>query len=483
MTTKIDSHNPVSGETVWSGPISTPAKVGEAIHLARHQLAFWRTTELADRIDLVRSYASHLKKNTDEVTDLICNEVGKLPWDSSGEVAAAIAKSELSIQALQQRRARQIVGDATSPQRVVRYAPIGVALVLGPYNFPLHLPGGQIIPALLAGNTVVFKPSDQATAVGEWIVEAWKHVGLPEHVLQMIVGGVETAITAIESPHIDGVYLTGSLEAGRAIHRQLAGRPEVLLALELGGNNPVVIMPDADPQGVAKNLSFSAFISTGQRCTCARRALFVDGDSTSQQIEALVNTTNKLRVGLPGDQPTAHLGPPHLGPLISSSAAEKIERTYHQLLQLGCRPLLPWRSDRRADCLAHPVILEAVELDADSRRVMAEMEWFGPLLVIERFRDFESACRAAAETPYGLAASLLGGSAELFERFVDQVGAGVVNWNGPTTGAAGALPFGGLAASGNHRPAGFHAIDFCSDPIASLERTEFTDTDPWSVVK
>ncbi|MEE2938439.1 MAG: aldehyde dehydrogenase family protein [Planctomycetota bacterium] len=478
MTTNIDSHNPVSGEVVWSGPISTPTKVEQAIHLAHHQLASWRTTKLADRVDLVPNYASYLKKNADEVADLMCWEVGKLRWDSSGEVAAAIAKAELSIQALQQRRSKLVAGDGNSPQRTVRYAPIGVALVLGPYNFPLHLPGGQIIPALLAGNTVVFKPSDQATAVGQWMLEAWRRVGLPEHVLQLIVGGVETAITAIESPKINGVYLTGGLEAGRAIHRQLAGRPEVLLALELGGNNPVVVMPDADPQGVANNLSFSAFISTGQRFTCARRAKFVEGDSTSQQIEALVKITNQLRVGLPGDQPV-----PHLGPLISSAAAEKIESTYKQLQQLGCHPILPWQSDRQADCLAHPAILEAVDLDDDARRMIGEMEWFGPLLVIERFPNFEAACQAAADTPYGLAASLLGGSAELFEQFVNQVGAGVVNWNGPTTGAAGVLPFGGLGASGNHRPAGFHAIDFCSDPIASLQRTEFTDGDPWSVAK
>ncbi len=477
MTTNLVSRNPVTGAAVWSGPVSSATDIDHAIRNAHQYGSAWRTTDLASRIDLVRAYASHLDQHRKQIIDLLCDEVGKLPWDAAGEVGAAIAKAELSIQALQQRRSDVLLSD-TSPRRVIRYVPLGVTLVLGPFNFPLHLPAGQIIPALLAGNTVVFKPSDQATAVGQWMYDAWMDVGLPQHALQMIVGGVETAIAAIDSPRIQGVFLTGSLEAGRAIHRQLAGRPEVLLALELGGNNPIVITPDAEPRRVGQTLSFSAFVSAGQRCTCARRAIFVEGEATSHQIEALLTTTRQLRVGLPGDS-----RPAHVGPLISAAAVENVHRSYLRLLQLGCQPRIPWQSDPRAGCLAHPAIVEAIDLDEDSRRELGRMEWFGPLLVIERFGDLESAFRAAAETPYGLAASLLGGDVSNFERFVNQVGAGVVNWNGPTTGAAGALPFGGLGASGNHRPAGFHAIDFCSDPVASLQRDELDSADPWSVAQ
>lgn len=473
----LESQNPVTGEQIWSGSVTPASAVKAVMQRAQQGLDSWRSTDLDTRIGLVREYASYLKDNREEIARLISREVGKLGWDAAGEVAASIAKSELSIQALQQRRSTERFDTPDQEiQRIIRYAPVGVALVLGPFNFPLHLPGGQIIPALLAGNTVVFKPSDQATAVGQWMIEAWRSVGLPEHALQWIVGGVETAVTAIDAAEVKAVYLTGSLQAGRAIHRQLAGRPEVLLALELGGNNPIVVSGEADPTKAANVITFSSFISAGQRCTCARRALLVEGDSTQQQYEAILDRTRALRVGLPDDAPSAHLGP-----LISQAAAEQIRSTYEQLLKLGCKPIIPWKTDPRSRCLVHPIIVEASNLDLAARRSLGELEWFGPLLVIERVPNLDTAFAAAAETPYGLSAALLGGELTDFERFVNQVGAGVVNWNGPTTGAAGALPFGGLGASGNHRPAGFHAIDFCCDPIASLQRQEMNEADPWKI--
>ncbi len=352
-----------------------------------------------------------------------------------------------------------------------------MVLVLGPFNFPLHLPGGQIIPALLAGNAVVFKPSEQATAVGQWMQEAWQQIGLPEGVFQMISGGVETAVAAIDSPLVNGVFLTGSRAAGRAIGRQLGGRPDVLLALELGGNNPIVVT-DVDAAAAAGVVSLSAFVSAGQRCTCARRAIFVQSDRTASQIDALVAQTRAIRVGLPHDQPAAQVGP-----LISESAAVALNETYQRLLRLGCQAAVPMASDPRRANLVRPTIVDATRLADQQLAELGEMEWFGPLLVIQRVANFEAAIRSAALTPYGLAASLLGGTRAMFDRFVHHVGAGVVNWNRPTTGAAGSLPFGGLGDSGNHRPAGFYAIDFCNDPVASLESDSLPEEDAWGIAR
>lgn len=477
MTAVVRSVSPINGDVVWQGEATDQQAIEVAMSRAAETLRAWRTTEPAARIDIVRRYAQHLESHRDEITDLICTEVGKLRWDAAAEVTAAIAKIELSIQAFSQRRSEQLIS-GSSLQRRIRYHPLGVALVLGPFNFPLHLPGGQIIPALLAGNTVVFKPSDQATAVGQWMVEAWRVAGLPAHVVQIISGGVETAVAAIDSIHVGGVFLTGSRNAGRAIHRQLAGRPEVLLALELGGNNPIVIHTDVDAETAAGIVSFSAFISTGQRCTCARRAIFVAGDLTDQQIDALLRITANLVVGMPGDDPS-----PQIGPLISADAAVGLRRTYDQLLQLGCEALIPFEPDSRSANLVRPAIVDATKLGEQELVQLGDLEWFGPLLVIQQVPDFDAALTCAANTPYGLAASLLGGTDEMFNRFVADVGAGIVNWNGPTTGAAGALPFGGLGDSGNHRPAGFFAIDFCSDPVASLENAEPSPNDPWDVAR
>ena len=491
MSLKIKSTSPVSGEVLWEGPASTADETSAAIDRASNAYKQWRLTPIERRLEIVRAYAKHLQEHRAEIANLISNEVGKLPWDANGEVGAAIAKAEVSIEALQQRRSEQLLDPVSKPtgsiQRVIRYHPIGVALVLGPFNFPLHLPGGQIIPALLSGNTVVFKPSEQAAAVGQWMASAWKAAGLPDGVLEIIQGGVQTAVDAIEAPQIAGVFLTGSRSAGRAIHRQLAGRPEVLLALELGGNNPIVVTEPIPSEIAATIVSFSAFISAGQRCTCARRAFFV-GDEAKESIQTLIDRTNQLCVGVPGDSQGAkdlsHAEQSvQIGPVISDSAAAGLRKTYEKLIQLGCQPLVPFHVDQDKANLVHPCILDSTDLAAGELAELGEMEWFGPMLVIHRVASFEEALRLASGTAYGLAASLLGGTKEMFDQFVTHVGAGVVNWNGPTTGAAGTLPFGGLRDSGNHRPAGFFAIDFCSDPVASLQRQEIAKDDPWDITK
>ena len=482
MSTEFESVSPIDGEVVWSGKATPPEEVQQ--RMTRSHIAWqkWKRTPLDSRIAIVRRYGEEVASARQEIADLITREVGKLSWDSAGEVAASIAKVEVSIKALQERRSTSVLEDVSSQSvtvsRRVRYQPLGVTLVLGPFNFPLHLPGGQIIPALLAGNSVVFKPSEQATAVGEWMVDAWDRAGLPQDVLQMIPGEAATATAAIDAPELAAVFLTGGQRAGEAIHRRLAGRPAVLLALELGGNNPVVLMNDTDPAVAARLVSFSAFISAGQRCTCARRALFVVGDKTEQQIEALVQRTQSLRVAMPGADPVGQVGP-----LVSSSAAETLRQTYEKLIELGCRPLIPFRSHRENPGLVYPSILDATDLDGQAISEIGCHEWFGPMLVIARVPDFESALESAADTRYGLSAALLGGNVDGFEQFVERVGAGVVNWNGPTTGAAGNLPFGGLGDSGNHRPAGYFAIDFCNDPVASIEQPVPADTDPWGIAK
>ncbi len=488
MSTKLKSVSPVSGEVVWSGDAATDDEVAGAMRAASTAQAAWSRMPIDQRMEIVRRYGHYLQENRQAVAGLLTREVGKLPWDANAEVSAAVAKVELSIQALQQRQSTHVVSESTeaassgnaevSVIRRVRHQPLGVVVVLGPFNFPLHLPGGQIIPSLLAGNTVVFKPSDQATAIGCWMMEAWRHAGLPEGVMQVIPGGVQTAVAAIDSPVVSGVFLTGSREAGRAIHRQLAGRFDVVLALELGGNNPIVIAQDASEEDVASIVSFAAFVSSGQRCTCARRAIFVNGEATDRQLEALLCRTRELHAGMPGSDPA-----PHLGPLISASAAHRLRATYDQLIELGCQPLIPFQVDADFENLVHPAILDATSLSQEAAEAMGQLEWFGPMLVIQRVNTFEEARRVAAQTPYGLAASLLGGSREMFELFVEDVKAGVVNWNTSTTGAAGTMPFGGLGDSGNHRPAGFYAIDFCCDPVASIERGALAQKDPWGVTQ
>lgn len=482
MSEALVSVSPIDGEIMWQGATSGELEVRQCMERAAIAMRVWRSKTIDERIAVVRRFGAELASRRTEISILISREVGKLAWDADGEVGAAIAKVEMSILARQQRASDVLVevsqSSPTMVQRKIRYQPVGIALVLGPFNFPLHLPGGQIIPALLAGNAIVFKPSEQAMAVAQWMVDAWSRAGLPRNVLQLLPGAVETAKLAIDAPEVSAVFLTGGRAAGHAIHQQLAGRPEVLLALELGGNNPIVTLESVDPEVAAKIVSFSAFVSAGQRCTCARRAFYLDSPAANNQIGALVNLARGLRGGVPFNSPV-----PQIGPLVSEAAAKGVRQAYECLITLGCKPLLSPAIFQTCSSLIGPAIVDATGISPAAIREINEMEWFGPLLVLQRVDDFETAVEAAAQTPYGLSAALLGGSEQQFEKFVDHVGAGVVNWNSPTTGAAGALPFGGLGASGNHRPAGFFAIDFCCDPVASMEQSVPVTADPWGIAK
>ncbi|TWT52827.1 N-succinylglutamate 5-semialdehyde dehydrogenase [Rubripirellula amarantea] len=484
-TGKFFSRNPLNQQLLWSGNVSTAEMVTETMEASRQAGLQWRNIKLSDRIAIAEQYSLYLKNHADRFAQLISDETGKLLRDAMGEVNASIAKVGLTIQAIQERRSETVVdqmnvtrnSQSISIDRRLSFAPLGVALVLGPFNFPLHLPGGQIIPALLAGNSVVFKPSEFATAVGAEMVAAWHECGLPKDCLTMLVGDRDVAKLAIDAEQTSAVFLTGSRNAGIAIHRQLAGRPEVLLALELGGNNPLVVDTNVPDEDVADLVSFSAFASAGQRCTCARRAIFIQGSSTDSQINALVEKSKNIRAGYPSDVPMAQIGR-----LISVDAADRMEATYHALIELGCQPIIPCQRDPQKPMLIRPMIVDAQGVSAEGLASIGAMEWFGPLLVVHRVANFDDAIGLANQTSYGLAASLLSDSAENFERFRQSSNAGVVNWNSPTSGAAGVLPFGGRGESGNHRPAGFHAIDFCSDPVASLEASQIASSNLWATV-
>ncbi len=470
---KFSSHSPIDGTCVWEGNESRTDEIRVAMRQAEYAALSWRSVPVETRIGISRRYGEYLQQHRSEIEALLIREVGKLRHDAIGEVDAAIAKIENSVSAFEQRRSDSKV-HAGGLSREVRYRALGVTVVLGPFNFPLHLPGAQIIPSLLAGNTVVFKPSERATAVGLWMSHAWNEAGTPEGVMQTIVGGSDVAAQAIASPETRGVFLTGSKRTGLALRYMLVDQYDVMLAMELGGNNPIVVDPGVSPDIAAAMVTHSAFISSGQRCTCARRALFFGGDNADKQIAKLVERASRLTVGSPHDTPS-----PNLGPLISAEAVQSIHSLYTNLIERGCKPLLaPSRDSRLPTCIG-PAIVDATALSQHHFREIGDMEWFGPLLVIRRMDDFAGAIEAAHDTSYGLSAALLGGTREMFDRFADEVGAGVVNWNRGTTGAAGLQPFGGLGLSGNHCPAGFFAIDSCNDPVASLAAEELPTADPW----
>lgn len=457
----LTSTNPATGDIVWQGATAKGADVADAIAAARAAFAHWGATSLEHRVAIVHAYADVLTRRKDALAETISRETGKPRWEGLAEAASMIAKVNVSITAQAER-----AGTRSAPmdfgQAVLRHRPHGVMAVLGPYNFPGHLPNGHIVPALLAGNSVVFKPSELTPAVGRLMAECWAEAGVPAGVFNLVQGGRAPGESLVAAD-IDGLLFTGSATTGAHFRRAFADRPNVILALELGGNNPLIAW-DGAPEAVASIIVQSAFITTGQRCSCARRLIIPTGAVGDALIDTLVALSDRLRVGIWDATPE-----PFMGPLISLGAAQSATAKVAALEASGAQVL---RSLALAD-QSLPFVRPAIVLHGAGPQIDDEI--FAPVLQITRVATFDEAISAANTTAFGLAAGVITDDDALWQRFILQSRAGIVNRNRPTTGAAANMPFGGLGASGNHRPSAYYAADYCAYPVGSFEAATVTD--------
>ncbi|PHN33550.1 N-succinylglutamate 5-semialdehyde dehydrogenase [Pseudomonas savastanoi pv. glycinea] len=459
----FESLNPVTQQVVWSGQGATAAQVDVAVQAARQAFPAWASRTLEDRITVLEAFAASLKSQADALAQCIGEETGKPLWESATEVTSMVNKIAISVQSYRERTGEKSgpLGDANA---VLRHKPHGVVAVFGPYNFPGHLPNGHIVPALLAGNAVVFKPSELTPKVAELTVKCWIEAGLPAGVLNLLQGGRDTGIALAANSGIDGLFFTGSSRTGNALHQQFAGRPDKILALEMGGNNPLVVDEVSDVEAAVYTVIQSAFISAGQRCTCARRLLVPQGVWGDAFLERLVEVTRNIEVGAYDQQPA-----PFMGSVISLHAASALLAAQEQLLANGALALLEMTQPHATSALLTPGIIDVSEVSDP-----LDEELFGPLLQVLRYSDFDNAIALANDTQYGLAAGLLSDSEARYKQFWLESRAGIVNWNKQLTGAASSAPFGGVGASGNHRASAYYAADYCAYPVASLESSSLT---------
>ncbi|WP_184959672.1 succinylglutamate-semialdehyde dehydrogenase [Pseudomonas vranovensis] len=459
----LQSLNPVSQQVVWQGQGANAAQVDSAVKAARQAFAGWALQSLEARISVLEAFAAALKANADELARCIGEETGKPLWEAATEVTSMVNKVAISVQSYRERTGEKSgpLADATA---VLRHKPHGVVAVFGPYNFPGHLPNGHIVPALLAGNTVVFKPSELTPKVAELTVKCWIEAGLPAGVLNLVQGARETGVALAANPGIDGLFFTGSSRTGNLLHQQFAGRPDKILALEMGGNNPLVVDEVKDLDAAVYTIIQSAFISAGQRCTCARRLLVPQGAWGDALLKRLVEVSKNISVGAFDQQPA-----PFMGSVISLGAAKALLDAQAHLLGNGGVSLLPMTQPQASAALLTPGI---IDVSAVAERL--DEEFFGPLLQVIRYSDFDAAIAEANNTQYGLAAGLLSDSHARYQYFWLQSRAGIVNWNKQLTGAASSAPFGGVGASGNHRASAYYAADYCAYPVASLETASLT---------
>ena len=455
MSDILVSTEPATGEQLWSGEVGDAAA---EVATARAAWPAWAAQSIAFRSEALRRFANVVRTREAEMADLIARETGKPLWEAKTEVGAVINKVDISINAYSERTPTRRMEAALGNKIAVRHKPHGVLAVLGPYNFPAHLPNGHIVPALLAGNAVVFKPSEKTPATGALLVDCFHESGIPAEVVRLLIGGPDQGRALASQEGIDGLLFTGSARAGTALHRQFAEIPQKILALELGGNNPLVVWNAKDVQSAAVIAVQSAYLSAGQRCTAARRLIVGE-----READALVRAILKLLDRIIVDHP--HATPqPFMGPVIDNAAADHLQEQFLHLMIKGGRVLRRLDRPREDQPFLTPALIDVTGIDD-----LPDEELFGPVLQLIRVPDFDAAIDQANRTRYGLAASLVGGSPELYDTFWANVRAGVINWNKPTNGAPSNAPFGGVGLSGNHRPSASYAADYCAYPVTSSE--------------
>ena len=450
---EMRSFTPCESNLIWLGNESTEADVNEAIQSARLAFPNWSASPLEARIAVLEAFATELESRRSELATTIHCETGKPEWEADTEVTAMINKVAISIRAYHER-----TGHTRNNNLELQHRAHGVMAVFGPYNFPGHLPNGHIVPALLAGNTVVFKPSEQTPTVAELTMKCWHAAGLPEGVINVVNGAKNTGM-ALVNGDIDGVLFTGSSPTGTAIHRNLGGRPEVIAALEMGGNNAIIVSTNSDPIHAAELVLQSAFLSAGQRCTCANRLILVESETSKVFTDHLVELMGRVIVdGAPDQSAEAFMGP-----VINRQTAQHLLNAQAALVEAGGVSLQTMSALDEFEVRLSPGLI-----DVTNATHVPDEELFGPLLQLSRVNSVEEAIVKANQTRYGLAAGLISNDEAEQINFLANIRAGVTSINAPTAGASSALPFGGVGASGNHRPSAYYAADYVAWPQATM---------------
>nr|WP_217907901.1 succinylglutamate-semialdehyde dehydrogenase [Parasphingorhabdus flavimaris] len=453
--TDLISTEPATGATLWTG---TSGDADAAVARAREAWPGWASMAVVKRIEVVRRYANRIRSHGDELAELISRETGKPIWESRTEVDSVVKKIDISVKAFAERTPQRQLPSQPNMRAALRHKPHGVLAVLGPYNFPAHLPNGHIVPALIAGNTIIFKPSEKTPAVGQYLVDAFTKIGMPPGVVNILHGGPETGKQLTANDDLDGVLFTGSARTGIALNRQFASRPDKILALEMGGNNPIIAWDTQDTHSAAILIVQSAFLTAGQRCSAASRLIVKD-----TIYDGIVREVKRIADRLIIDEPFASPAP-FMGPVIDNETADGLTESFLALMSHGGKPIKHMARPIEGRPFLTPGIIDVTDLPE-----RPDIELFGPILQVIRVNDFEEAIAEANNTRYGLSSALIGGTAQQYDQYWSNSRAGIVNWNKMTVGASSEAPFGGIGLSGNHRPSAYYAADYCAYPVVSLE--------------
>lgn len=454
---EIESVNPGrTTDIVGRFPVSRGV-VDDAVAAAREAGPQWSGLSQRARSAVLRRFARLVRKEGEGLARLITREMGKPLWEARQEVALVARKVDVTLGPGLHRVQAFTAADGG----VCRFRPQGTLAVLGPFNFPVHLPNGHIVPALAVGNTVVFKPSETTPAVGLRYARLLHRAGCPPGVFNLVVGDGHTGEALARHVGVDGVLFTGSSVVGQRLAVRLAETPGKLLALEMGGKNAAVVLADADLRRAVRECLFGAFVTTGQRCTSTSR-IVVARSIAGPFMDAFVMGARQLVVGYGVGRGV------FMGPLATKASLTRFGRAQAAASAEGAQVLLRAERPRlsRRGFYTSPSVHLVDSLRADSG--YQDEEIFGPDVAIHVVDDVDEAVTVADRTRFGLALSVFTRRRRNLEPFVRGCRVGVLNWNCATVGASGALPFGGQRCSGNDRPSALFATDYCTYPVAML---------------
>lgn len=444
--------------------------VDHACESAKAAQGPWAALSMSDRIAHLKRLATVFDAHKEEMATVISRETGKPLWETRTEAGALSAKVQITIE-----ESIKLVSEVRVPnalpgvEGVIRYKPKGVAVVLGPFNFPAHLPNGHFIPALMMGNTVIFKPSDKTPSVGQFMAELFQKAELPPGVFNMIQGKAEVGSRLVKHSDVDAVLFTGSYDVGLKIKRDTVDHYWKTLALEMGGKNAAIIWDDAEIEKTVYENVVGSFLSAGQRCSCTSR-MYVHESVYDQYVEKFKTLTQGLKVG--------HWSKDNfMGTLIDEDAYQRFFRFQEIAVREGAHPVL---MGEKLDVgyqgyYVSPAIFEVPQVDEKS--VYQKTEIFGPNVAIYKVNDLDQALDLVNHSNYGLSSAIFTKKKENYDRALAKLDVGLLNWNRTTNGSSSKLPFGGTKKSGNGQPSASFAVYYCSTPLASLEdATEFDKT-------
>lgn len=462
---KLKKHSPADlDQLLWEAPVFYD-HIESVIHSAQKGFEIWRKTSFEERINYLKKYQEAVKKKKDDIAMALALEVGKPLWEAKTEAAALESKVTVTItdsfERIKQKTIKEVMPKIDGH---VISKPLGPSFIIGPFNFPCHLANGQILSALLAGNSIIFKPSEKTIYSAQLMMECFHEAGFPEGVINFINGTGYTASKITGDKRIRGVFFTGSKAVGQRILENTYKDISKLVALELGGKNSTIIHHDVNITHALPELLRAAFLTTGQRCTSTSMIL-VHKKVEQEFIDQFKKLTERIRVG----HPTKSTPEAFMGPLIDEHA----QKLYFDFCKAGV--------DEGAEEIFSPKILDvghrgyyvspsihyAKKPNLQGKFIQEEI--FGPNCFFVPYEDINEAIAIANCTEYGLAASVFTRDPKIYELCLRDVNSGLINLNRSTVGATARLPFGGTKNSGNHHPAAVSMIDSCVNTVASLE--------------